>query len=176
MCVEATTRHGMVANTIIPTNNMLMSSCVLPHLTKIKTSMCLYAAMPPTYPVSRKGRKANMSEYIVLTATLQKICICCRYATTSSVLQAPSLLWLQCITTSHFIGYLTPRLPSLSTDSIVFSRISYEDISNKIDPNANLAELTVYIPPQMINIDIIWRFSVYIFRQIDSFSHRRRRN
>ena len=32
-----------------------------------------------------------------------------------------------------------------------------------------LAEFNMYIPPEMGNIVIIWRFSVYIFRQINSF-------
>ena len=32
-----------------------------------------------------------------------------------------------------------------------------------------LAEFNMYIPPEMVNIVIIWRFSVYIFRQINSF-------
>lgn len=35
--------------------------------------------------------------------------------------------------------------------------------------NINLAELNMYIPPQMVKFVIIWRFSVYIFRQINSF-------
>ena len=31
-----------------------------------------------------------------------------------------------------------------------------------------LAEFNMYIPPEMVNIVIVWRFSVYIFRQINS--------
>ena len=31
-----------------------------------------------------------------------------------------------------------------------------------------LAEFNMYIPPEIVNIVIIWRFSVYIFRQINS--------
>ena len=35
--------------------------------------------------------------------------------------------------------------------------------------HTTLAEFNMYTPPEMVNIVIIWRFSVYIFRQINSF-------
>ena len=75
-------KHGKAGNIIIQTNNMQTLFYVLHHFIRTKTSPCLYAAMPLTSQVLRKGLKTSTSEYIVHTAIQPKTYICCRYATT----------------------------------------------------------------------------------------------